>query len=275
MSQNRTLVMKFGGAAVETLEHFQRVASIVKSRRNSYHTVAVVVSAMSGATDRLISYAHAVHPKPPQREYDMLISVGERISCSLLAMALDRLEVPAVSFTGSQTGIITSENHADAKILDVKPHRLAPFLEKRNVLIVAGFQGVSRSGAITTLGRGGSDTTAVALAVALGAEKVEFFKDVSGIYTADPKKSEQAEFVPSLTYNEAMELIKTTGKVLHPRCIDLAEKNGIPLEVTSFHTWEDVEAPFTLIKDDRPRSSVPLYESSAVEGNPMRECCRC
>lgn len=272
MTQNRTLVMKFGGAAVETLDHFAQVAAIVNERKKEFTTIAVVVSAMRGTTDRLISFAHTVNPNPPQREYDMLISVGERISCSLLAMALAEKGSVAVSFTGSQAGIITSEEHTDAKIIDVKPHRLQPFIDKGNALIVAGFQGVSRTGAITTLGRGGSDTTAVALAIALGADQVEFYKDVAGLYSADPKREPTARHIPYLSYTEATALIHQTGNVLHPRCVRLAEKNNLSLHVTSFHTWDNPHALRSVIGGKGIRPSSPIYECS---GQPQTsECCR-
>lgn len=164
----------------------------------------------------------------------MLVSVGERVSIALLAMALSLKGKEAVSFTGSQSGIITCANHTEAKIVDVRPYRLMPVLQKGQIAIVAGFQGVSVEGEITTLGRGGSDTTAVALAVALGAQKVEFYKDVQGIYSADPKKDSHARLLPTLDYAEAREIASNGAKVLHPRCIELAEKNGVLLSVLSF-----------------------------------------
>ena len=174
----KTLVMKFGGAAVATPQHFSKIADIILQRLKEYNRIAVVVSAMGDTTNQLISLATQVNDTPPRREYDMLVSVGERISISLLAMALAAKKHSAVSFTGSQSGIITCSNHSEARIVDVKPHRLLPVLDSGSVVIVAGFQGVSKQGEITTLGRGGSDTSAVALAIALGAIKVEFYKDV-------------------------------------------------------------------------------------------------
>lgn len=262
MNQNSTLIMKFGGASVETLKHFSEVASIIHSRLHLYKAIVVVVSAMRGTTDQLISYAHTVNPKPPSREYDMLITVGERISCSLLAMALEAKGIAALSFTGSQAGIITTDEHTEAKIIDVRPHRLIPHLEMRKVLVVAGFQGVSKSGSITSLGRGGSDTTAVALGIALGAERVEFYKDVPGIYTNDPKKDSSALHLPSLDYGEAIDLIDRTGKVLHKRCLFLAEINQIPLHICSFYNWKDKSGSFTVIQGKRSRPALPEYENS-------------
>ncbi|MBI3508386.1 MAG: aspartate kinase [Chlamydiia bacterium] len=227
--------MKFGGASVATPECFSQIAALIAVRLQEHKQVAVVVSAMADTTDRLLDLAHQIHPNPPKRELDMLVSVGERISIALLAMALSLQGIEAISFTGSQSGIITCENHADAKIVAVRPHRLLPVLEKGQVVIVAGFQGVSRKGEITTLGRGGSDTTAVALAVALGASLVEFYKDVSGIFTADPKKDPSAQLLSELSFADALDLIVQTGaKILHPRSIALAAKNGIALSIYSF-----------------------------------------
>lgn len=245
---------------METLEHFSFIAAIVKSRLQQFKTIAVVVSAMRGTTDQLISYAHAVNPNPPRREYDMLITVGERMSCSLLAMALERIGIPALSFTGSQAGIITTDEHAEAKIIDVKPHRLYPHIQNGKVIIVAGFQGVSQGGSITSLGRGGSDTTAVALSAALKASCVEFYKDVSGIYSSDPKKDSSAMHIPVLTYVEALKLIEQTGNILHPRSISLAERNRIPLHISSFHHWNNPQALYTIIRGEEAMLDIPVYE---------------
>ncbi len=229
-----TLILKFGGAAVASPGHFAKIAEIIQQRSETYSQIVVVVSAMGNTTNQLIELANEVHPLPPRRELDMLISVGERVSIALLAMALDLRAKEAISFTGSQSGIITNERHAEASIVDVRPWRLLPHLEAGKVVIVAGFQGVSRKGEITTLGRGGSDTTAVALAVALRAEKVEFYKDVPGICTEDPKQSVGAKVIPFLDYTSALKIAQDGAKILHPRCIALAEKNGVPLQVMSF-----------------------------------------
>jgi aspartate kinase len=232
-----TLVMKFGGASVATPEQFSSIADIIIDRMQEYPQVVVVVSAMGKTTDQLVELAKQVNPDPPRREYDMLVSVGERISISLLAMALARKNCQATSFTGSQSGIITSDDHSEARILEVKPHRLLPCLAQGKVVIVAGFQGVSRKGEITTLGRGGSDTSAVALAAAFDA-KVEFYKDVPGIFSADPKCCSEAFVYPELTYQAALDIVKRGAKVLHSRCIELAEKNGLTLHVRSFDDYK-------------------------------------
>lgn len=256
-----TLVMKFGGASVATPQHFSRIAEIILKRRQEYQRVAVVVSAMGDTTNQLISLAQQVHQDPPRREYDMLVSVGERISISLLAMALAAKGHQAVSFTGSQSGIITCGNHSDARIVDVRPHRLLPILDVGSVAIVAGFQGVSRCGEITTLGRGGSDTSAVALAIALKAEKVEFFKDVPGIFSADPKLDPQAQLFSELSYCEALNIIRQGAKVLQSRSVDLASKNHMPLHVMSFEEFGAGRPSGTLIKSiDHPGISSPVYE---------------
>lgn len=232
----RTLVMKFGGASVSTPEMFSQIAEIILGRSQQYERIAVVVSAMGDTTDELIALAKKVSQNPPRREYDMLVSVGERISISLLAMAIHNKGKEAISFTGSQSGIITCENHSDAKIIEVRPGRLLPHLQQGKVVIVAGFQGVSKSGEITTLGRGGSDTTAVALAIALRAEKVEFFKDVDGIFEEDPKVNPQALHLTDLSYDSALSIIQKGSAVLSARCILLAKKNNMPLHVLSFLT---------------------------------------
>lgn len=231
----KTLVIKFGGASVSTPEAFHSVARIIAQRSLEYNRCVVVVSAMGDQTNQLLALASQVHASPPKRELDMLVSVGERVSSSLLAMALSLQNKEAISFTGSQSGIITSEDHTEAQILDVKPHRILKQLDLNKVVIVAGFQGVSLSGEITTLGRGGSDTSAVALAVALNADKVEFYKDVQGVYSEDPKKNDKAIFYSELTYDAALEIMEKGSRVLHARAVSLAKKNDLPLHVLSFN----------------------------------------
>lgn len=236
----KTLIMKFGGASVQSVENFSLLADLVIKKSIYYPRIAIVVSAMGGMTDHLITLAKTIHPNPPKREYDMLVSAGERISISLLAMALSSKNRQAMSFTGSQSGIITCSAHADAKILDVRPWRLETALDEGKIVIVAGFQGVSLQKEITTLGRGGSDTSAVALGIALNAEKVEFYKDVPGIFSDDPKKKTDATPYAHLTFDQAIHIVqKTGGKVLHPRAIQLAQKNCLPLHVLPFINAEE------------------------------------
>lgn len=254
--------MKFGGAAVATTKQFPRIAELVLEKKRTYHRIAVVLSAMGNTTDQLIGLAKEVNSNPPKREYDMLVSVGERISISLLAMALAVKNHEAYSFTGSQSGIITCSRHSDARIVDVRPQRLIPVLESGSVAIVAGFQGVSRGGEITTLGRGGSDTSAVALAVALGAERVEFFKDVAGVYSEDPKSDPAARLIEQLSYEEVLQILQKGAKILHPRSVELARANGMPLYVTSFHKEPPDDRCGTWICDPQTqRKTRPIYES--------------
>jgi aspartate kinase len=257
-----TLVMKFGGAAVATPDHFAHIAEIIIAKRKEHPRIVVVVSAMRGMTDQLIQLAKQVHPEPPQREYDMLISVGERMSMSLLAMALCLKNQEAVSLTGSQSGIMTCRRHSEAHIIDVRPQRIESNLELAKVVIVAGFQGVSADKEITTLGRGGSDTSAVALGIALRASKVEFFKDVPGIFNKDPKQQRHAQCYSHLTYQEALEIVEKGAKILHARAIRLAAKNGLPLEIRSFMSSYH-EHPGTMIFEKRRgRRETPQYEKS-------------
>jgi aspartate kinase len=226
--------MKFGSSCIKSPTSFDLIAKHLLKQKNNYENIIVVVSAMGDLTDQLISLAHQVHPSPPRREYDMMVSVGERISIALLAMALAKLGEEAISFTGSQSGIITSEEHSDAHIVDIKPIRIFEAFKKYRFIIVAGFQGVSLSKEITTLGRGGSDTTAVALAIGIGANKVQFYKDVPGIANKDPNQYEDALYFPELNYEQALKIVQEGKKaVIHPRAVLLAQKNHIPLEVTS------------------------------------------
>ncbi len=231
----KTLVLKFGGAALKDVAQFDNVAAIIEEMTKSYQRVCIVVSAMEGVTDFLENLASKVHDNPPKREKDMLLSAGERISMALLAMTLQKRGIEAVSFTGSQAGIITTSEHTNAKIIDVKPFRLEAVFREGKIPIIAGFQGVSMDKEITTLGRGGSDTTAAALAIALGAERAVFYKDVEGVCTKDPKQFPEAEVVETLTYREALRVIgEGKNAVLHPRCVELAMKNQLILQVRSF-----------------------------------------
>ncbi len=223
-----TTVLKFGGAALNDIE---RVADIVSS--HTHDRLIVVVSAMGDMTDQLLSMARSIHPNPPKREQDMLVSVGERISMALLAMALDKRSIKALSLTGSQSGVITCTRHGEADILEVRPIRVKKHLDEGHVVIVAGFQGVSEDKEITTLGRGGSDTSAVALGVAVDAKEIIFYKDVLGIYDADPGTSPEAKLLESLTYAEALPLCESGG-VIAPRAIRYAQSHSMPLRIRSF-----------------------------------------
>lgn len=225
----RIVVQKYGGSSVADPERIRRVAErIVRVRRDGIGVVAVV-SAMGATTDELLALAKRVSPAPPRRELDMLLSVGERISMALLSMAVSELGFEAISFTGSQCGILTNDRHSGARIIEVRPVRVQDELERGRVVIVAGFQGVSYKREITTLGRGGSDTTAVALAAALGAEYCEICSDVDGVYTADPRIVSAAELLDAITCDEMEELAAHGARVLHAACVDIARRSGIAL----------------------------------------------
>jgi aspartate kinase len=260
MKAMNTQVMKFGGASVATTAQFSQIADLIIARRRECSRIVVVISAMGGTTDQLIELAKEVHPQPPQREYDMLISVGERISMSLLAMALCLKNQEAVSFTGSQSGIITCQNHTHAHIIDVRPHRIEASLDQGKIVIVAGFQGVSQDKEITTLGRGGSDTSAVALGLALNADRVVFYKDVPGIFDQDPKKHHQTECYSHLTYEGALNIVHRGAKILHERAIQLAAKNGLTLHVRSFMPSYPEHQGTLIFEMGRQRKVIPVYE---------------
>ena len=253
--------MKFGGAAIAEPSSFDRVVDIIACQMAFFKKIAIVVSAMGNTTDDLFELAYKVNPNPPKRELDMLVTVGERISISLLAMALAKRGINAKSFTGSQSGIVTSSDHNDAKILHVLPHRLNQAFEEGHVVIVAGFQGVSTDGEITTLGRGGSDTTAVALAAALGANFLEFYKNVSGVFNKDPNMCSSAKKYTQLTHDEAYDLVIQGAKILHPHCILLAKEKGMTLYVKSFlHPKEQGTKITTLAMLEGPSS----YEATPL-----------
>ena len=228
------VVQKYGGSSVSDAERIKRVAERIVATRKAGHDVCVVVSAMGDTTDELFDLANQVTPLPPPRELDMLLTSGERISMALLAMAIQSLGLSARSFTGSQAGVITDSTHGKARIIDVTPGRLREALDAGHITIVAGFQGVSQdSKDITTLGRGGSDTTAVALAAALGADVCEIYTDVDGVYSADPRIVPTARQLPTVSYEEMLELAACGAKVLHLRCVEYARRYDVPLVVRS------------------------------------------
>ncbi len=255
-----TRVLKFGGAAVATPACFAQIADLIIAQRRGDARLVVTLSAMGGMTDQLITLAKQVHPEPPQREFDMLVSVGERISISLLAMALCFKGEEAMSFTGSQSGIITCQRHAEARIIDVRPRRLEEALDLGKIVIVAGFQGVSFEKEITTLGRGGSDTSAVALGIALKASEVVFFKDVPGVFDKDPKLHPDALPYSRLSYQAASDIVDCGAKVLHPRAIRLAAANGLPLHVRSFLPIHQAHQGTVIAELEKERRMMPIYE---------------
>ena len=232
------VVQKFGGSSVGDADRIRAVADHVARTRRSGDDVAVVVSAMGKTTDDLVRLASDVSASRPPRELDMLLSSGERISMALLCMALSDLGVSAFSYTGSQAGIITDTTHTRAKIVEVRGDRLRAALDQGAVPVVAGFQGVSTDRDVTTLGRGGSDTTAVALAAALGADVCEIYTDVPGVFSADPRIVPQARKLARISYEEMLEIAATGGRVLALRSVEFARNHHVPLHVRSSFTWE-------------------------------------
>ncbi|CAN2226588.1 LysC Aspartokinases [Candidatus Nanopelagicaceae bacterium] len=228
------IVQKFGGSSVADAEGMKRVAARIVATKKAGHQVVVVVSAMGDTTDELIDLANAVTPIPQGRELDMLLTAGERISMALLAMAINNLGFEALSFTGSQAGVITDSVHGKARIIDVTPGRIREAIDSGAIAIVAGFQGISQDTKdITTLGRGGSDTTAVALAAALDADVCEIYTDVDGVFSADPRVVPEARKLKTVTYEEMLELAAAGAKVLHLRCVEYARRFNLPIHVRS------------------------------------------
>ncbi|MFD4693060.1 aspartate kinase [Streptomyces sp. NBC_00683] len=228
------VVQKYGGSSVADAEGIKRVAKRVVDAKKNGNQVVVVVSAMGDTTDELIDLAEQVSPMPAGREFDMLLTAGERISMALLAMAIKNLGHEAQSFTGSQAGVITDSVHNKARIIDVTPGRIRTSIDEGNIAIVAGFQGVSQEGKnITTLGRGGSDTTAVALAAALDAEVCEIYTDVDGVFTADPRVVKKAQKIDWISFEDMLELAASGSKVLLHRCVEYARRYNIPIHVRS------------------------------------------
>ncbi|MGI5245830.1 aspartate kinase [Dactylosporangium sp. CA-139066] len=231
------IVQKYGGSSVANAERIKRVAERIVDTRKAGHEVVVVVSAMGDTTDELLDLASQVSPVPAGRELDMLLTAGERISMALLAMAINNLGYEARSYTGSQAGVITTSTHGRARIIDVTPGRLRSALDEGAIAIVAGFQGVSQDTKdITTLGRGGSDTTAVALAAALHSDVCEIYTDVDGIFTADPRVAKNARHIKQITYEEMLELAACGAKVLHLRSVEYARRFSLPIHVRSSYS---------------------------------------
>ena len=236
-------VMKFGGTSLATVERIREVAARVAEERAAGKDVIVVVSAMGDTTDELFGLARTISPNPPKREVDMLLTAGERISMALLSMAINELGYASISFTGSQSGIVTDTSHTRAKILDVRAFRVKDELEKDRVVIVSGFQGVSPAKEVTTLGRGGSDTTCVALAAAFGADACEIYTDVDGVFTADPRLVPWAVKIQKISYEEMHEMSFCGAQVLHTRSVEVARRYGVRVHVRSSFTGE----PGTLV----------------------------
>lgn len=238
------IVQKFGGTSVGTIERIEQVADKIAGFRAQGHDVVVVVSAMSGETNRLIGLAHDIQSAPIPREMDVLVSTGEQVTTALLSMALNKRNVLARSYNGSQVRILTDDAHTKARIKDIDDQRLKADLRDGYVLVVAGFQGVDENGNITTLGRGGSDTTAVALAAALRADECQIYTDVDGVYTTDPRMVDGARRLDSVTFEEMLEMASMGSKVLQIRAVEFAGKYKVPLRV--LHSFQ--EGPGTLIR---------------------------
>ncbi|MDQ1629059.1 MAG: aspartate kinase [Actinomycetota bacterium] len=258
------VVQKYGGSSVADAEGIKRVAKRIVDTRRAGNDVVVVVSAMGDTTDELRDLAQQVSPLPPPRELDMLLTAGERISMALLAMAIANLGHQARSYTGSQAGVITDSVHGKARIIDITPGRIRDALDTGAIVIVAGFQGVSQdTKEITTLGRGASDTTAVALGAALGASVCEIYTDVDGVFSADPRIVANARRLPRISYEEMLEMAASGAKVLHLRCVEYARRYGIPVHVrSSFSTREG-----TWVTDvPLPTEGVEPMEQAIISG---------
>jgi aspartate kinase len=240
------IVQKFGGTSVGNTDRIKNVARRVAGYRAQGDQVVVVVSAMSGVTDGLIKLAKEISPLPSEREMDMLLATGEQTTIALTAMALHALDLPAVSLTGAQAGIVTDGVHSKAKIQNITPKRIHELLNAGNVVIVAGFQGQTQEGHITTLGRGGSDLTAIALAAALGADLCQIYTDVDGVYTADPRIVKTARKLPEVAYDEMLELASLGAKVMQSRSVEFAKKFGVVFEVRSSLN----DNPGTIVKEE-------------------------
>ncbi|QTH44724.1 aspartate kinase [Cohnella sp. LGH] len=260
------IVMKFGGSSVGTTERMSRVAQRIVDKKLQGDRVVVVVSAMGDTTDDLIDKASEINANPPAREMDMLLTTGEQISVALLSMAIHKLGHGAKSYTGWQAGIVTEATHGKAKISDISPERIFAALDDGNIVIVAGFQGMSETGEITTLGRGGSDTTAVALAAALKADMCEIYTDVDGIYSTDPRIVKCARKLDEISYDEMLELAHLGAAVLHPRAVEYAKHNKVNLVVRSSFTNNEG----TLVREEAEMEQGIVVRGIAADKNVAR-----
>ncbi|MFC4599208.1 aspartate kinase [Cohnella hongkongensis] len=260
------IVMKFGGSSVGTTERMGRVAQRIVDKKLQGDRVVVVVSAMGDTTDDLIDKANDINANPPAREMDMLLTTGEQISVALLAMAIHKLGHSAKSYTGWQAGIVTEPTHGKAKIADISPERIFSSLDEGHIVIVAGFQGRTEDGEITTLGRGGSDTTAVALAAALKADVCEIYTDVDGIYSTDPRVVKCARKLDEISYDEMLELAHLGAAVLHPRAVEYAKHYKVNLVVRSSFTNNEG----TLVREEAQMEQGIVVRGIASEKNVAR-----
>jgi len=255
------IVQKYGGTSVGDVDRIKNVARRIQAKRAEGHELVVVVSARSGVTNELIARAKAVNPRPDTREMDMLLAIGEQETIALTAMALHALDVPAVSYTGAQAGIVTDLVHTKAKITNIFPVALRRDLDAGKVIIVAGFQGMNEHGQITTLGRGGSDLTAIALAAAVQADKCEIYTDVDGVYTADPRYVKDATKLNEISYDEMLELASQGSKVMQSRSVEFASKYGVVFEVRSSFNHN----PGTIVKEEVAYMEKVIVRGVAVD----------
>jgi aspartate kinase len=261
------VVQKFGGTSVGDLERIENVANIVKDYKQKGDDVVVVVSAMAGETNKLLEYANHFSKTPPQREVDLLVSSGERVTSALLSIALQAMGVDAIALTGRQAGIKTTSDHTKARIMDIDPKKMQKHLKEGKVVIVAGFQGINENGDVTTLGRGGSDLTAVAIAGALKADKCEIYTDVDGIYTTDPRIEPKAKKIDVISYDEMLELASLGAKVMQSRSVELAKKLNVDIEVKSSFK---PEIKGTLITKETSEMEKVLVSGIALDKNQAR-----
>ena len=265
MKDEKIIVLKFGGSSLKDSDCIKKVLDIIISRINCGYKTVVVVSARGKTTESLLKMADEFAPDGNPREIDMLLTIGERASAAIVAMALESKGFPAISLTGSQAGIITDDNHTNARIIEIRPHRVLNSLSEGKTVVVSGFQGVSFKKEITTLGRGGSDTTAVALAAALDAERCEIFSDIDGVYDADPAIIPYAEKLDELSYREMQELSEAGAKVLHSRAVEFAKEHDIAIYCKSTFAPEN---PGTVIhgfeNNGKIRKSAVAYEKNVI-----------
>ncbi len=266
MSKNKILVKKFGGTSVGSTERIQNIAQRLCRTKKDTEKIVVVVSAMGNTTNELIKLSKEISSNPNPREYDALVSTGENISAALLSMCLNEMGQQAISLTGAQAGIFTEELHSKAKILTVKTERIEKELEKGNIVIITGFQGINPNSDISTIGRGGSDTSAVVLAAALGCKSCDIYTDVDGVYTTDPRKVNSAQKLKEVSYEEMLEMASLGAKVLHPRAVECAKHNQIELHVrSSFNTIEG-----TYVKEakklevNKPVTGIAIKDKEAI-----------
>ena len=261
------VVQKFGGTSVGGLDRIENVANIVKEYKEKGDDVVVVVSAMAGETNKLLEYASHFSKTPPQREVDLLVSSGERVTSALLSIALQAKGIPAIALTGRQAGIVTTSDHMKARIMDIDPEKMQKHIKEGKVVIVAGFQGINENGDVTTLGRGGSDLTAVAIAGAVKADKCEIYTDVDGIYTTDPRIEPNAKKIDVISYDEMLELASLGAKVMQSRSVELAKKLNVDIEVKS--SFEPFKKGTLITKENESMEKV-LVSGIALDKNQAR-----